>query len=308
MPARHLDAFVRAVQSVLVPYESYILQLTIGDKGSYFYTSFGAPVAHGDDVVRAALAALELRELRVSGVSELQVGIAQGRARTGAYGGVTRRTYGVLGDDVNLSARLMQAAQPNELVVDETVRKAAGDAFVWEAMAPLQVKGKTRPIQAYRLIGATERDTIGLRVAEYSLPMVGRRGELATMLDLLDLANSGRGQVVGVTGEAGMGKSRLVAEVMRAANAHDMHTFGGECQSFGVNASYLLWQNVFRSMFRLDHNDPVEEQIEAVERQLEAINPLAGRAASAADRRAQHSDPRQRADGDLRHLASQGLP
>ena len=269
----HLDTFVRAVQTILVPFETYVLQVTIGDKGSYFNTCFGAPLAHGDDVVRAALAALELRDLRVPVVGELQIGIAQGRARTGAYGGVTRRTYGVLGDDVNLSARLMQAAQPNELVVDETVRKAAGDAFVWDAMAPLQVKGKTRPIQAFRLVGAAERDTIGLRLADYSLPMVGRRTELATIVDRLDRANGGRGHVVGLTGEAGMGKSRMVAEVMRAASARDVITYGGECQSFGVNASYLVWQNVFRSVFGLAHNDALEDQIASVEAQLLVVNP-----------------------------------
>ena len=270
----HLDTFVRAVENILDPYESYLLQITIGDKGSYFHTCFGAPIAHGDDVIRAALAAIELAALRVPVVRDLQIGVAQGRARTGAYGGVTRRTYGVLGDDVNLSARLMQAAHPDEVLVDENVRKAAGDAFVWEAIAPLQLKGKSRPTQAYRLIGPAERETLGIRVPDYGLPMVGRRAELAQVLDLLDRASGGRGQVLGVTGEAGMGKSRLVAEVMRAARAHDMVIFGGECQSFGVNASYLLWQNVFRSLFGLDHNDPVADQIDAIERQLTEINPL----------------------------------
>ena len=268
----HLDTFVKAAQAILAPFETYILQITIGDKGSYFNTCFGAPLAHGDDVVRAARAAIELRDLRVPSVGELQIGIGQGRARAGAYGGVTRRTYGALGDDVNLSARLMQAARPNEIVVDENARKAAGESFEWEPMEPLQVKGKTRLIQAFRLIGPAQRDTIGLRLPEYSLPMIGRRNELAAIIERLGLVDRGRGQVVGLTGEAGMGKSRLVGEILREVSTRDIVAYGGECQSFGVNASYLVWQNVFRSMFELEPSDAVADQIASVEAQLATVN------------------------------------
>lgn len=86
-------------QEILSRYESNLLQLTIGDKGSAMYAAFGAPYAHEDDVVRAVSVALELQELanRLSYITAVQIGICQGRARTGAYGGTTRRTYGVLG-------------------------------------------------------------------------------------------------------------------------------------------------------------------------------------------------------------------
>jgi adenylate cyclase len=268
-----LNGFIEAVQEILNHYESYILQLTIGDKGSYLNTSFGAPIAHGDDVVRAVTAALELRDLRWPGVGHLQIGIAQGRLRTGAYGGVTRRTYGVLGDEVNLAARLMMTAAPGEVVVDYAIRKAATDAFLWETMAPLHVKGKSNAIRASRLVGFAARDSLGLRQVEYSLPMVGRERELARIVSILATATRGRGQVVGISGDAGMGKSRLVAEVIREAYGLGMDVFGSACQSYGMDASYLVWQHVIRGVLRVEPRQSDEEQIRDVANTLASINP-----------------------------------
>lgn len=110
----HLDAYIRWVQAVIGRYDGALLQLTIGDKGSYLYAAFGAPTAHDDDIGRAVATALELRSPPASlpvAPSSMRIGLSQGVMRTGAYGGVTRRTYGVLGNEVNFAARLMQQAR-----------------------------------------------------------------------------------------------------------------------------------------------------------------------------------------------------
>lgn len=268
-----LDTFMRAVQGILHRFESYVLQLTIGDKGSYLYTAFGAPVAHEDDATRAVTAALEIRQLDLPGIDEMQIGIAQGRMRTGAYGGVTRRTYGVLGDDVNTSARLMQHAPAHEVLVEQSVRRATLDAFLWDDVAPIAAKGKAQPLSAARLVGASPRQAFGLRETNYALEMVGRRAELAALDDLLGRARSGRGQVVGIVAEAGMGKSRLVAELMGIARTTGVVTYGGECPSYGVNAPYLVWQDIWRTFFGLDAGRPVVEQLARVEQVLGDIDP-----------------------------------
>ena len=271
--AADLDAFVRATQATLLAYESYLLQLTIGDKGSYVNAAFGAPIAHEDDAVRAVAAAIELRDARSASIEPVQIGIGQGRLRTGAYGGTTRRTYGVLGDEVNLAARLMQHAAPGTVLVDRAVRRATADAFVWEDVAPIQVKGKSQPVVAARAVSVRDRRTMHLTEPSYALPMMGRQAELAVMLERLEVALGGVGQVVGVTGEAGMGKSRLVAELIARARDRSIVGHGGECQSYGVNASYLVWQNIFRGFFGLEASWSVERQVAVIERRLAAVDP-----------------------------------
>jgi class 3 adenylate cyclase/tetratricopeptide (TPR) repeat protein len=268
-----LDSYIQAVQRILTRYDSYLLQLTIGDKGSYFYAAFGAPLAHEDDAARAVAAALELRDLRLEFIGGVQIGVSQGRMRTGAYGGPTRRTYGVLGDEVNIAARLMQHAPPGQALVNQTVRKATGDAFTWETLAPLSVKGKSQPVAALRLLAAQERRTIRLHEPKYALPMVGRAAELALIAQKLDLALAGHGQIVGITAEAGLGKSRLMAEVIQLARRRQVPGYGGECQSYGSNTSYLVWQNIWRGFFGLEPSWSPAEQIQALERQLAQIDP-----------------------------------
>lgn len=268
-----LDGYIQRAQRILARYDSFLLQLTIGDKGSYFYAAFGAPLAHEDDTVRAVAAALELRDLRMPFITDVQIGISQGRMRTGAYGSATRRIYGVLGDDVNMAARLMQHAAPGQALASQTVLGATANAFDWEAQEPLRVKGKAQPVTVFRLIAAQERRSFRLHEPKYALPMVGRAAELALIERTLELALLGRGQIVGITAEAGMGKSRLLAEAIRLTRRRQVLGYGGECQSYGANASYLVWHAIWRSFFALDGSWPAAEQIQALERQLIEIDP-----------------------------------
>jgi DNA-binding response OmpR family regulator/predicted metal-dependent HD superfamily phosphohydrolase len=155
-----LDTVVRWAQEVIDRREGILLQLTIGDKGSYLYAAFGAPIAHDDDEVRAVQAALELQapppELYF--INGIQIGLARGRMRTGAYGSTTQRTYGVLGDKTNLAARLMQAALPggsagDGILCDEAVFQGAASRLDFQPLPPIRVKGKTEPIPVFRPIG-----------------------------------------------------------------------------------------------------------------------------------------------------------
>ena len=275
MAGSKLDDYIRWVQQILVRYEGYLFQLTIGDKGSYLYTAFGAPVAHEDDAVRAVSAALELLKLPtdLDFIQDVRIGISQGQMRTGAYGGTRRRTYGVLGDEVNMSARLMQAAQPGKILVKDSVWQAMGDVFEGEPLPPFFVKGKSDPVTAYSVTGLKVKHDIHLQAPKFSLPMVGRAVELALIKQKLTEAIAGHGQIVGIVAEAGMGKSRLVAEVVQLSTEQQMLGYGGECQSYGTNISYLVWQPIWRSFFGVDPAWPLADQLIALELQLELIDP-----------------------------------
>jgi adenylate cyclase len=259
---QRLNEYICAVQALLSRGGGNLLEITVGDKGSYLYISFGATVSHEDDAHRAVLAALQLSKL-TSGLAEgtkgaeIQIGVTRGTMRTGEYGGKTRRSYGALGDDVNLAARLMGRAAPGEVLVSRRVHKeltavsATGTGFqtqglIFAPREPIQLKGKAEPIPVFAVTGIQQHRAIRLQEPSYALPMVGREVELAAIAARIELVLQGQGQVVGITADPGMGKSRLVAEAIRLGRAKGLEGFGGACQSDGTQTPYLVWKPIRR--------------------------------------------------------------
>jgi class 3 adenylate cyclase/tetratricopeptide (TPR) repeat protein len=266
-----LDGFVRRAQRIFADCGGNVLQLTLGDKGAYLYAVLGSPHAHEDDAARACAAGVYLLALEgVSGARDLQIGIAHGRLRSGTYGHDMRRTFVCLGDAVNLAARLMSRAPIGEIYVAEAVREQAGDGFVWERLPALTVKGKAEPISVHALRGLGTDPA--RRRRRYELPIVGRRTELAELRAALERAAEGHGSLIGISADAGVGKSRLVAEFVRLARARGTVVAFGECQAFGTNTSYRVWQEIWRKLLGLEGIDEEQEQLRAVVRALEEID------------------------------------
>lgn len=266
-----LNAFVVHAQRVISKYEGSLLQLIIGDKGSYLYAVFGAFTAHEDDGHRAVFAALELRQIprKLAYIDSLQMGISLGTLRVGVYGNQKRRTYAALGDDVNLAARLMSIARPDEILLPGRVQIVIGDIFTLEPREPIVMKGKGDPQPVFGVAGISHRRATRLPEPAYRLPMVGRQQELALIQDKLSLASQGKGQVIGITAEAGMGKSRLIAEIIRLARKRGFVGYGGACQSSGTTTAYLVWQSIWQAFFDLDPEMPQRRQIRLLEGELE---------------------------------------
>ena len=169
-----LDEFVRAAQTALTGLGGNVLTLTLGDKGAYLHGVFGTPIAHEDDADRACAGALALIALeQTTAARNIRVGIAHGRLRSGTYGHAQRRTFGCLGDVVNLAARLMTAAPAGEIYASELVRRHARERFAWAELEPLQLKGKAADVTAFALTGTSGRHS---RSRRYELPIVGRTG------------------------------------------------------------------------------------------------------------------------------------
>jgi class 3 adenylate cyclase/tetratricopeptide (TPR) repeat protein len=270
-----LDAWLRLAQQCIVRHGGALLQLNIGDKGSYVYAVFGAPIAHEDDVRRAVTAALELRQLsqKFPFLKSLEIGLSTGMMRTGAYGGLTRRTYGALGDEVNLAARLMTTAQSGEILLSGHVHKVVEHHFSFEPRAPIAVKGKAELLPVFAVSSERKQRAIRLQEPQYSLPMVGREEELAIINEQLTLTLQGKGRVIGIVAEAGMGKSRLVAEVIRSARKQGFVGFGGACQSDAVNTPYQAWKLIWQAFFDVDPSASLRKQIRSLENEIEDRTP-----------------------------------
>jgi class 3 adenylate cyclase/tetratricopeptide (TPR) repeat protein len=261
-----MDAFIRLMQKVAIRYEGSILQLSTGDKGSYAYLNFGALAAHEDDARRAVKAALELRD---RSDLQLQMGITQGLLRVGAYGGATRKTFGALGDDVNLAARLMMTAPVGEILLSGRAHKAVANDFVCEPRSPLPMKGKAEPLPVFAVTGKSHKRAIRLQEPTYALPMVGRRDELKLVDEKLGLAAEGQGQVVAVVAEAGMGKSRLLAEVIRSARKKGFVGYGGACQSDAIHTPYHTWKSVWGAFFGVDDEQPLRKVMRSLAAEID---------------------------------------
>ncbi len=272
---RKLDAYIRWVQQVVGRFEGTLIDLNIGDKGSYLYINFGAPLAHEDNAARAANAALVLRDPppELDFIDPVQIGISQGRMRAGAYGGDSHRTYGVLGNEVNMAARLMMAAAPGQIFMSITAQQAIAGNFVFESLPPLAVKGRQQPLTVFRLEGVQAAQSINLPLPAYNLPLVGREAEARLITEALDGVLKGEGQVVAVTGAAGLGKSRLIAEAVKAAQERGFAIVGSECESHGINSSYLVWKPIWRELLGVDATRPVAEQVAGLQESLAAIDP-----------------------------------
>ena len=270
-----LDKFIRQTQTIVMRHGGTFLQLTIGDKGSYAYINFGALSAHEDDARRAVRASVELREAAraFDFLAPLQIGLTQGLLRVGAYGGQTRKTFGALGDEVNLAARLMTTAAAGEILISSQVQKAVEGYFVFEPRPPLPMKGKAEPVPVFVVTGERKQRAIRLQEPNYTLPMVGRQTELQIINEKLDLAFGGKSQVIGIVAEAGMGKSRLVAEAIRLAHKKGFVGYGGACQSDGANTPYLAWKSIWLAFFDIDPVTPLKKQMRSLENTLEDYAP-----------------------------------
>lgn len=269
-----LDELVSRAQTTVQAHGGVLLELTIGDKGSYFYCNFGAAQVHEDDAARAVRAALSLQQYSPAASHRaLQIGVSSGTMRVGGYGGATRQSFGAMGDDVNTAARLMALARPGEILVSGRVKQAVGSEFTLEARPPIPLKGKAEPLPVFAVLGLQQARAIRLQEPASHLPMVGRDSEVAALSDALAAALTGCGRVVSFQAEAGMGKSRLIAEGVRLARRNGFIGYGGACRMDGIRIPYLVWRNIWTAFFDLDVSLPQRRQIRAIEAELQQHAP-----------------------------------
>lgn len=212
---------------------------------------FGAPRAHEDDPERAARAALAIVEEAAQYAHEVEdtwkipgfnvrVGINTGEAAVGLVGAGAPQAVSV-GDTANVAARLQGAADPGSIVVGQATATSLIHTFDLEPLGDVTVKGRREPVSAWRLLGtqATIRAT-------FDTPLVGRESELARLETILDELVAGRGQITVLLGEAGLGKTRLVAEQRRLA-AGRVTWLEGNCFSYGTEIVYGPFIEILRS-------------------------------------------------------------
>jgi predicted ATPase/class 3 adenylate cyclase len=260
-----LQRFLAAAVRVLDRYGGHLRQVATGDKGSLLMACFGAPVSHEDDEERAVHCCLQL--LRLPG-GPFRAGVTTGSVYCGEVGSDSRREYSVIGDSVNLASRIMEAAGPGQLLIDRPTRERVRDRTVHDELAPIKVKGKPGPIDVWTVHAVRNRPEAGRTASPAPEALVGRDGEVARIGAVAERALAGEGQVVCLVGEAGIGKSRLGAEVVRMAEGLGFASYTGACRSHGTATSYLVWRSIWSDLLELDTSLAIAEQVAQLTRRV----------------------------------------
>lgn len=253
---------MRALQEVTYRYEGSLNKFQVDDKGVIGLILFGAfPLAHTDDplrAVRCAMAILQAGELLGLRVA---VGVTTGQVFAGPVGSPTRREYTVMGDGVNLAARLMAHVQRGEgagVLCDFATYQATRADIHWATLDPIAVKGRAAPARVYAPMGAATPGEARTMRHEAGLPLVGRDDELARLAAALDDVAAGLSRVIFLEGEEGIGKSRLLEELARLMRERGVVGLLGAAESLERERPYNAWRELLASYFALDGHDPGE--------------------------------------------------
>ena len=258
--AEALHQLVSVVEAATEEMEITFLGSDVDHDGGKLILTAGAPKATGDSEEHMLLALRKIVESRFS--LPIRIGVHRGSVFAGDIGPPYRRTYTVMGDAVNLAARVMSKAEPGQIYATGDVLERSNTLFDTTQLEPFAVKGKTEPIQAWsvgRASGSRNR-----QVSLQRLPLTGRNTELGVIRKAYTSARGGAGRLIEIIGDAGIGKTRLL-EALRDAVA-GFQKLHATCEAYTSSIPYVVWRELLREMYEFGRETPdavVEERIRA---------------------------------------------
>ena len=259
---RIMDQALRLMAEAIHRYEGTVNQFL----GDGLMALFGAPVALEDHALRAVMAALMIQET-INAYNEqlkserdveirLRLGLNTGLVVVGRIGDDLRMDYTAVGDTTNVAARLQSLAEPGTILIGEATQRLVEGYIHNAAQGPVQVKGRTEAVQVYEVTGRRRRRSrLEVSIERGLTPLVGRERELNLLHDCLTRAKAGRGQVVGIGGEPGIGKSRLLYEFRKTLEEERIIWLEGHCVAQGQNTPYLPILEILRTNFQIEDGD-----------------------------------------------------
>ena len=257
--------------------------------GDGFMALFGAPIAHEDHAYHGVLAALEFRRLldaynasrdHPDGVElTIRMGLNTGIVVVGAIGDNLRMDYTAVGDTTNVAARLQSVARSGQIVLSDATYRLVSDYCTTHDLGTFSLKGKDTPVHAWDLTSVQEgRTRLEVERERGLTPFVGRKGELRMLHNCFAEARAGHGQVVLLTGEAGVGKSRLLAEFQQQLEAQYCVWLHGRCLSYGQGKAYLPIIDFVRHAFQIGEGDDDATRNAKIDQALPALGESFGSA------------------------------
>ena len=282
-----MDGCFKILMDEIHKHEGTINQFT----GDGVMALFGAPVAHEEHAQRACHAALAIREVmepygekikQDCGVEfKMRIGLNSGHVIVGSIGDDLRMDYTAVGDTTNLAARMESAAEPGSILVSKNTQRIARHYFEFETSDKLEVKGKVEPLEVFELIEPSEVETrFEASVAKGLTRFVGRKDSMAAIMEPFERIQAGSGQLVGVVGEAGVGKTRLMLEFKNRLTPGSYTYLQGQCLHYGDSIIYLPILDIIKSYFEIEEGDrefiirkKIKENVLALDEKLEHTIP-----------------------------------
>jgi class 3 adenylate cyclase/tetratricopeptide (TPR) repeat protein len=257
-----MDGCFKILMDEIHKYEGTVNQFT----GDGVMALFGAPVAHEDHAQRACHAALSIQRAigeygerirKDIGVDfNMRIGLNSGPVIVGSIGDDLRMDYTAIGDTTNLAARLESLAKPGNIVVSSDSYRLIRDFYELESLGKVEIKGKEELQEVYGLIKSTDVSTrIEAAVSKGLTRFVGRPNSMVALMEAYDKVLSGAGQVVGIVGEAGVGKSRILLEFRDRLPRREITYLEGRCLHFGGSMAYLPILDILKSYFDIKEGD-----------------------------------------------------
>jgi len=274
-----MDGCFKLLMDEIHRYEGSIDKFT----GDGVMALFGAPLAHEDHAQRACYAALSIQKAMV-GYGEkiekdygmefkMRVGIDSGLVIVGSIGNDLKVDYTAIGNPVNLASRMEGLAEPGTIYVTSDTIRLTESCFQFEALGKVSIKGKEEPIEVYQLEAAGEIETrFGAAIARGLSRFVGRQMEFTALNEAFDKAKAGSGQVVGVVGEAGVGKSRLLLELRESLLHEQLIYLEGRCLHYARSMPYMPILDTLRAYFdirKIERESANKSRIKQVVKQLD---------------------------------------
>ncbi|MBN2620294.1 tetratricopeptide repeat protein [candidate division WOR-3 bacterium] len=262
-----IDGCLQRLAAVIYRYEGYIDKF-IGD---CIMALFGAPITHEDDPLRAVIAALDqLKEIEAFNREKkldlaLSIGINYGLVATGDLG--RPGEYTVMGDVVNLAQRLQYSAPRGMIYVSDAVFEQTQNEVAYKKLKKITVKGKRDPVAVYNPVDIKRHYSLR-KIQE--LPLIGRHNELEILSALFDKARTGRGHVVSLVGEAGIGKSKLTYEFRKQIEVN-ARIIEGRGIEYLQNSPYLVLKEMMRQALNLDVHENTKSALGAVNKFARSI-------------------------------------
>ncbi|HEU4438727.1 MAG TPA: adenylate/guanylate cyclase domain-containing protein, partial [Methylomirabilota bacterium] len=259
---RLLDPVLERMMEAVHRYEGTVNQVM----GDGIMALFGAPLAHEDHAIRACHAALRMQQTvgwyaeelrRGRGVDvQIRIGLNSGEVVVRAIDSDLHMDYSAIGQTTHLAARMEQLARPGSTLISRDTLHLAEGYIEVKPLGPVPVKGMPEPVEVFELVRSQQvHSRLEASVARGLTPFVGREAEVDILHQAMARAAAGHGQIVAVSGEPGVGKSRLFWEFTHSHRAHGWLMMGAQATSYGKNTSYLTVKDLLQSYFQLEERD-----------------------------------------------------